>query len=602
MEDILEKIGELVSFADRKKELDSKKEEIDNKQSEIKQIESKYELARRSIAAPALKEQLEAAKSEVEGLQSDYTRNYKETAEEFTNKKSELRDLIDLKLSRYKRPEQIESAKQRLDNMYNEARQDWETRKQESDTQISELESKQGIYEQLVKDAEATLKKMNDDILAGKNIDQASRRITMEELAANKAKVAQIKGQIGGIEQAFNDETARRQAEIDGLEDEINNYKLLDENIDEIIDIEHLRDTLISISLENVSKLPENVNVKSISERIASYKASKGIDIDDLDEPDEIEKETTDEESKDSEELDKTGDLSGVATKIAPAQPRTLPEEEKEEKKDLAQEEGKEEQDLETIKPKIKGIVLGKGITIEYENAKVKSSVIKPRKAKKLAKSDRLTKQNMITDINQEYIKLSDEVLEKMDPNVLNAFQEAIKNGISREDVIEMTNRYMDALVGSSNAQADIKGLITYDRTNMDYWKPSTFLDKIINHKYYKTMSRYMEEAKGFVSVIEDKKAEKTKGFFAKRKIKLLDKGKDLADNAKELAGDTASMAIGIAEATKKSAKVFREEVRKAGEDVNSRGVPHIASGKDVRTEEEKIADEKLKEGNGEER
>lgn len=597
MEDILEKIGELESFTDKKKELDSKQAEIDSKQAELKQMKSKYELARRSIAAPALKEQLEAAESEVEGLQSDYIRNYKEIAEEFTNKKSELRDLIDSKLSRYKRPEQIDSAKQRLEDMNNEARQDWETRSQEANTQISELRSKQEIYEQLVKDAEATLKKMNDDILAGKNVDQANRRITIEELTANKNKVAHIEEQIKGIDQALNDETARRQGEIDVLKDEINNYKLLDENIDEIMELEHLRDTLISINLENVSKLPENVNVKAISTRIKPANEN----IEDLEEPDGIYEE---EEPKEYEDMDKTGvikeikqeeidtDNSGNSSGI------TTTTQTQEQTKD----EDQEKQDTKIIKAKIKGIVLAKGITIEYENAKVKSSVIKPRKARKLAKSDRLTKQNMVTDINQEYIKLSDEVLEKMDPNVLNAFLEAIKSGISREDVIEMANKYMDALVGSSNAQADIKGLITYDRTNMDYWKPSTFLDKIINHKYYKTMARYMEKAKDFISVIEDKKTAKAKGFFAKRKIKLLGKGKDLVDNAKELAGDTASMTIGIAEATKKSAKVFREEVKKAVEDANSRGVPHITSGKDIRTEEEKIADEKIKDDSEQEK
>lgn len=264
---------------------------------------------------------------------------------------------------------------------------------------------------------------------------------------------------------------------------------------------------------------------------------------------------------------------------------------------------------------------------------------IKQKIAKRLSKIDQKGKSEMITSIVGEFEPLTEEVLNKIDPSVIYAFQTAVDNGITRKDVVETMNNYIYSLGGSSNAQAEIRGLITYNRRGMDYWKPSTFISKIINHRYYKTMAKYIKSAKEFVDVIPDITI---KQYLESKKVKLLAmateqsnranlKANEVKENAKDYLGDTAAKAKATGSIAKETGKDLGKTFVKAGQDIrktfaetlkytgekisdanekinkendriDSIGVPKIPKGEDKRTPGQKAADETAMRGDNEER
>ena len=219
------------------------------------------------------------------------------------------------------------------------------------------------------------------------------------------------------------------------------------------------------------------------------------------------------------------------------------------------------------VKAKIKGIKIGKQLEIEYENSDKKSVKIDFKRMKQLMKQTPEEKEKMVREVlkNSNIRNISKETLKLIDPNVIYAFQNAKKHKVEEKDVEEQVLGYIYALKGDKNYQDKLRGLITYDRTGMDYWKPSTFFSKIVNGKWYKKLDSYSNKAKDFTDVIFDLPG-KLRMALGKKDTKLLEKTKEsTVDRNKRISEKATQELSGNSQRTEQK-KNIRKDVKVSDE------------------------------------
>lgn len=596
MEEILSNLRKLELYAKIKSNLDEQKLEtrIDEREAEIEN--KKNELKLMSIGsknAPVLKEEIEQAEETLNADKAEYMKKYSGALANFENDKGKLRNSIRAELNLYKRRSEIEAEKENVERLRSEAEAEFKQKNDEVMKDVNRLEKAKLNYQSLIEDTKK-------DIENARNaLDREGVRNGEERLKGLEINLSQMDSKISAAQEetkeplkALEEEMKKRNAEIDKQENKVNSYKAIEDNKDEISDLEYLLSNINSMSFEKASEIAQNQYVVKVKEKAVEEKQTTGQSIPNSQQgAQQTVEPTANPMQAQTQEPIQTTTQSSVqnppeALTQDPTQ-ATTQEIVKMPKQELAK----------VITPKIKGIKVGKGITIEYENGKVENKEIKLKDIKRLAKANVAEKLNMIYNIN-DVGTLNRELIDRIDPSIIYAFQEAINDGVSRDDASKVMNNYLDSLAGSLNAQSEIRGLISYDRTGMDYWKPSTFIDKIRNHRYYKEMARYIDEARDFVTVKEDKIG-KIRKFLQERTTKLLDKGKEASENTKNVLGDTASMAKGIASAAKESAKDFRDRIGKVKEEVNNKGV---SQQNNEPNEKATNQEEKIAEGDGEER
>ena len=235
---------------------------------------------------------------------------------------------------------------------------------------------------------------------------------------------------------------------------------------------------------------------------------------------------------------------------------------------------------VSTSKTKIKGIKIGKKIEIEYENSDVKKVKIKFKKMKKNMKKTSEQKEKDVKELLKglKIENIDEDILDKVDPNVIYAFQDAKKNGVEDKDIEKLTLGYIYALGGSKSDQDSLKGLITYDRRGMDYWKIRTIIPKLRHGKQYQKLGEYLMHSEKFADFIMDKQSKigkwlglgENKGLLKAGTENEIDRNKRISEKAtKGLAGKDE-------ESKKEKQKPMKsleidEETKKKLEDVASK-------------------------------
>lgn len=619
MEEILNGVDKLEGYIEAKKELDSKLAEISEKNRQLTEKSKEISINSSSRILPVLEKEKQAMEEEKENLVQDYKTNRDNNASAFNKDKAELMELIKRELSQYKTREEIEQAKKDLEAQKKQAEVEIKQKQEEKEQRKGVLLDTQDKYMELADEAKAAIDRATEDFQAGKNVDQANLKLARDDFEANNKKVEDIDAQIDAIDKDFQAQVGRRTIQLQNYEKEVNSYKAIEDNMAEIRDLEHLRDNIFSMSFENVDKIKENTVILDIKRREAEKEAQQKSEESKQGEDGQRETITSQPTNVNGKMVYGEPALKQQAASLDPDKTAIISEGDQTEISDSSSKEPTQDE-LENIKPRIESIIIGKnGVTLFYKNTKKGYSKIDRKVMKKISKLDAKGKAKLIEKISNKSQTFSKDALDKMDPNVIYALSKATEDEIPREDLIETMRNYAYALENGTNAQSEIKNLIAYDRTGMDYWRKGTFIDKIRNYGLYKNMTKYMGKAKDFALVIKDKKPESVKEFFQVKKPKFLESGKfkEFGEDTKERLDETGTKIKAIkkivSETRKKPGKDFLEtlkvtqtQISQKIDEINAESVGKIPRGPDLRTPEEKAADEALESGktkeDGEER
>lgn len=633
MEEILNKINEMEQFEDRKNELDNKQADIKGKEVELKKLQEKRSMNISPITRPVLDEQIEDLESEIESLNESYKQESQIAREEFNNVKEELRNLIKRQKSLYKRKDNLDQEKakglEEVAKQRKEAEEEFSKRNEEIIEKVAEEWNKRRIYQQMLDDAKATHEKMVKAFSEGKVVDQANAKSVLEEITANEKKIKDIDSKISGMQQEFENDKQARMAEIDDYEDRINNYKSIEDNMEEIDDIEHLEMSLNSFTFDNVDVLKSNPVIASLRQRGQQIDLEqKQEELDEEIEPsddagsresedvrdsdnDEISTEEADEEIVEEDEqydsdkrkaldsLDKTD----VGMDYGASQAIYGNDDNKE------QEESDNEQTVkDSEKTSLKGITIRDGITIDIEkDGETNQIEIDFKKAKKNNKMTENEKIEAVRELinDDEYFKDFDidTIIHDIDPHIILGLKKA-SDYVPLEEIRQKTQTYLEALNGDNVSKKEMKEFITYDMRKRSRLSQLNFIKRISNYRYFRDVRRYIDSTKDLVTVIKDKAPSRLEGLLKGRKVKLLSAGKERiddvtqnlkekADNVKDVLDDTAARGKIRVSAFKKGYQVYQQEYQEKTTELDNEGVPQIPNGPDKRTQEEIEEDEK---------
>ena len=635
MEEILNKINEMEHFEDRKNELDDKQADIKGKKEELKKLQEKRSMNISPITRPVLDEQIEDLESEIESLNESYKQESQIAREEFNNVKEELRKLIERQKSLYKRKDNLEQEKakglEEVAKQRKEAEEEFAKRNEEIIEKVAEEWNKKRIYQQMLDDATATHEKMVKAFSEGKVVDQVSAKGVLEEITANEKKIKDIDLKISGMQQEFENDKQARMAELDDYEDRINNYKSIEDNMEEIDDIEHLEMSLNSFTFDNVDIIKSNPVITSLRQR------GQQIDLEQKQEELEEEIEPSDDAgSRESEDV-RDSDNDEISTEEADEE---IVEEDEQydsdkrkaldslDKTDVGmdygasqaiygnddnkeQEESDNEQTVkDSEKTSLKGITIRDGITIDIEkDGETNQIEIDFKKAKKNNKMTENEKIEAVRELinDDEYFKDFDidTIIHDIDPHIILGLKKA-SDYVPLEEIRQKTQTYLEALNGDNVSKKEMKEFITYDMRKRSSLSQLNFIKRISNYRYFRDVRRYIDSTKDLVTVIKDKAPSRLEGLLKGRKVKLLSAGKERiddvtqnlkekADNVKDVLDDTAARGKIRVSAFKKGYQVYQQEYQEKTTELDNEGVPQIPNGPDKRTQEEIEEDEKWK-------
>ena len=635
MEEILNKINEMEHFEDRKNELDDKQADIKGKKEELKKLQEKRSMNISPITRPVLDEQIEDLESEIESLNESYKQESQIAREEFNNVKEELRKLIERQKSLYKRKDNLEQEKakglEEVAKQRKEAEEEFAKRNEEIIEKVAEEWNKKRIYQQMLDDATATHEKMVKAFSEGKVVDQVSAKGVLEEITANEKKIKDIDLKISGMQQEFENDKQARMAELDDYEDRINNYKSIEDNMEEIDDIEHLEMSLNSFTFDNVDIIKSNPVITSLRQR------GQQIDLEQKQEELEEEIEPSDDAgSRESEDV-RDSDNDEISTEEAGEE---IVEEDEQydsdkrkaldslDKTDVGmdygasqaiygnddnkeQEESDNEQTVkDSEKTSLKGITIRDGITIDIEkDGETNQIEIDFKKAKKNNKMTENEKIEAVRELinDDEYFKDFDidTIIHDIDPHIILGLKKA-SDYVPLEEIRQKTQTYLEALNGDNVSKKEMKEFITYDMRKRSSLSQLNFIKRISNYRYFRDVRRYIDSTKDLVTVIKDKAPSRLEGLLKGRKVKLLSAGKERiddvtqnlkekADNVKDVLDDTAARGKIRVSAFKKGYQVYQQEYQEKTTELDNEGVPQIPNGPDKRTQEEIEEDEKWK-------
>lgn len=135
----------------------------------------------------------------------------------------------------------------------------------------------------------------------------------------------------------------------------------------------------------------------------------------------------------------------------------------------------------------------------------------------------------------QDYLGrlLTDEQLEKVDPNILAALSVLDNSDVPLEISREAKLRYVESIISDGNVSKDIslKENIEYDKTGIQYWKWGSIFSKATHLKQFSEMRKYADiaEKMGIAEVKQDKQ-----GWIVQRISNMINKVKLLAAPNKE--------------------------------------------------------------------
>ena len=611
MEEIYNKMNEMIELGKNQEELSK---QIVDTETELEQVNKQLEITQSSLTRPILERNKNELENKLTELKNEKQASKKDKSEKFKKEKEELLNLISRKLDQYKSSqEEIGEALASLEDIRQE--------KEKWNKLIKETSQKRNDV----------IEKIKNTGFVDNNLDSLTQKIKMAE-----AKVA----------------------ELEDKENAIKDYKLIEDNIQEIRDIEYLKMRVNGYDVDDIEKIAQDSFYKELTDKKAKEEEKNVEDIPEEEEdvesvledeerdaesvPEEEEKTVEDvtvdenekaeekqnsekinneakqvaeeaeyvadenEETKDNEENYNTKQEDPFEIIVSPEEQVRIEENYEKEHKtiNMMNNESAKKSEQNETKPegkhyaqeKIKRIIIGNGITIENKNGQQEKF-----KFKRIRKNLKTVEERNLSGIQEAIKKISpnystslitEKLGKKIDPNVLFALQKATEDyGVSQFDADNIVTSYIKSLSGDKQEQEKMKDFITYDRTKMDVWRPSSFFGKIRNAKWFEKLNEYKEEAREFAKIIEDKPRRTFKQWLtASKPVQLLGDGADGVANKIKQTSENASK---FYDKKKTQAKEFKEKIKVESEIDKTQVLQGTTRWKPTRDIENKKSNEK---------
>ena len=170
MEEIKNKIEEMIKVAENKQKIDELDNSVKEKEKELEQLGKELSLGMiGTVDKQMKKEEVEKASEEFEEMKSEKESQQNDLNEKFENSKSDLISSIDEEMSKYKKKSEIDN-----------------------------LKSQKQAYERIAENAQKTIDNAIRDFNEGKQINQTIVDNAREELKTNKEKATEIESKLEG--------------------------------------------------------------------------------------------------------------------------------------------------------------------------------------------------------------------------------------------------------------------------------------------------------------------------------------------------------------------------------------------------------------------
>lgn len=170
MEEIKNKIEEMIKVAEKKQKIDELDNSVKEKEKELEQLGKELSLSMiGTVDKQMKKEEVEKASEEFEEMKSEKESYQNDLNEKFENSKSDLISSIDEEMSKYKKKSEIDN-----------------------------LKSQKQAYERIAENAQKTIDNAIRDFNEGKQINQTIVDNAREELKTNKEKATEIESKLEG--------------------------------------------------------------------------------------------------------------------------------------------------------------------------------------------------------------------------------------------------------------------------------------------------------------------------------------------------------------------------------------------------------------------
>lgn len=170
MEEIKNKIEEMIKVAENKQKIDELDNSVKEKEKELEQLGKELSLSMiGTVDKQMKKEEVEKASEEFEKMKSEKESQQNDLNEKFENSKSDLISSIDEEMSKYKKKSEIDN-----------------------------LKSQKQAYERIAENAQKTIDNAIRDFNEGKQINQTIVDNAREELKTNKEKATEIESELEG--------------------------------------------------------------------------------------------------------------------------------------------------------------------------------------------------------------------------------------------------------------------------------------------------------------------------------------------------------------------------------------------------------------------
>ncbi len=170
MEEIKNKIEEMIKVAENKQKIDELDNSVKEKEKELEQLRKELSLSMiGTVDKQMKKEEVEKASEEFEEMKSEKESQQNDLNEKFENSKSDLISSIDEEMSKYKKKSEIDN-----------------------------LKSQKQAYERIAENAQKTIDNAIRDFNEGKQINQTIVDNAREELKTNKEKATEIESKLEG--------------------------------------------------------------------------------------------------------------------------------------------------------------------------------------------------------------------------------------------------------------------------------------------------------------------------------------------------------------------------------------------------------------------
>lgn len=170
MEEIKNKIEEMIKVAENKQKIDELDNSVKEKEKELEQLGKELSLSMiGTVDKQMKKEEVEKASKEFEEMKSEKESQQNDLNEKFENSKSDLISSIDEEMSKYKKKSEIDN-----------------------------LKSQKQAYERIAENAQKTIDNAIRDFNEGKQINQTIVDNAREELKVNKEKATEIESKLEG--------------------------------------------------------------------------------------------------------------------------------------------------------------------------------------------------------------------------------------------------------------------------------------------------------------------------------------------------------------------------------------------------------------------